>query len=150
MPYTKHIKQTNPMNLKALALATVAAIGTATPALAQNNRIGGGWAAGAAQRQGNPVRFCNFTSSAATYWMERDEHACSVSSYISEQGHKVWEVSTHDLTTQVLLWADGTAEYWQEGRHFTGTWSNSNGYTEVLSDVPHDLNPRQSAYSFRF
>ena len=34
MPYTKHIKQTNPMNLKALALATVAAIGTVAPASA--------------------------------------------------------------------------------------------------------------------
>ena len=36
MPYTKHIKQTNPMNLKALALATIA---TLTPAVANANTL---------------------------------------------------------------------------------------------------------------
>mgnify|MGYP004354424117 CR=1 FL=1 len=131
------------------SVAMVALIGTA--ANAQSNRIGTGWAGqahAAAQRTGNAARFCNFTDTISNTWLSRDEFACSVTSYINSNGHTVWSVSTHDLTTEVLLWDDGTAEFWQDGARYTAIWSNNHGYTEIHSD--DRTASGAPTYSFRF
>ena len=127
------------INLKALALTTVLALTSATPALALTYPGQGG-------RGGNDgtanQHYCAFTFDSGDRFLDKDIHPCTVTSRINGNGHKVWDIQTKDLKTTVVLWNDGTAEYWQEGERYTGTWGNMDGHTVVFDS--------QNSYNFAF
>ena len=129
------------MNIKALLLTGLLTVGSASPALALAYPGANGGGNTPAPRTGNtPARVCNFSNTQSDTWLRKDDRDCTVTKRINSNGHTVYDVQTWDLKTTVVLWNNGTCEYWQNGNRYTGEWSNHNGYTEVYN----------GGYSFRF
>lgn len=124
-------------NLKTLAIATLTGmtILAATPAEAQrafpSNRV-----------TNTAGEFCAFSTNRQNdYFTDSESRRCTVTRRVNSNGHTVYDVQiiggggTWSGLTSVVLWNDGTAEYWQEGDRFTGRFvTNDNGGTVVFSN----------------
>ena len=130
------------MNIKALLLTGLITLGSASPALALAYPGQGGGAATGGRGGNVPARMCNFSNTVSDTWLTKDDARCTVTSRTNVNGHKVWDIKTHDMKISVVLWNDGNAEYFWNGNRYTATWSNNNGFTEVYSN--------NSNYTFRF
>ena len=122
-------------NLKALALSTLTVASLAAgPALALDYPGAGG-------RTVNSGTMCAVsTNMRSEYFADHEQLRCSVTKRTNVNGHVVYDVQwnpTPDWSgkTSVILWNDGTAEYWQDGDRFTGRHqAYGDGQTIIFSD----------------
>ena len=54
---------------------------------------------------------------------------CQISDRINANGHRVWDVVDQELgRIAVVIWDDGTAEFFWQGKKFDATWSEDRQY----------------------
>lgn len=128
--------------IKTLLLSTITALTLATPALALDYPGDRGGNTSAPRTGNTSQTYCAFTYDQSDRFLDEDIFVCKVTSRTNVNGHKVWDIQAGDLKTTVVLWNDGTAEFWQEGERYTGTWGNMDGHTVIYDN--------ESNYHFAF
>ena len=69
---------------------------------------------------------------------------CQISDRINANGHRVWDVTHQDLgRIAVVIWDDGTAEFFWQGDRYTATWSEDRQY-------PGEIRISQNGSDFEF
>ena len=83
---------------------------------------------------------CEFPNSDLS---RQDLFPCDVTSRTNANGHTVFDVEAGGLLTTVVLWDDGSAEYFQEGNRF-------NGYHFDVADGQTRVTDVDGSYTFVF
>ena len=79
----------------------------------------------------------------------RDTYRCSVTERTNANGHTVHDISLDGRKISVVLWDNGSAEYFEDGTRFEGShFTMGNGQTSVTLEGAED--DRNKPYRFTF